>query len=213
MRMSTGAQIGIFLLIGLLITGALYWFWDKPAIEGLAKLQADLTAKQAENAQLRQYEPKLQQLNQEIANLQQQLEIEKKIVPDTKDADQFMHLIQDNATGAGVGVRDLEAQAVNDKGFYSEVPFNLQIDGSFYSLLNFFQAMAKSERIVNISNLQMSTVKTPADAKAKKIGYQYGPEESVVATCVATTFFSHEAKAAAAAAPKSGKPGTAGQTR
>jgi type IV pilus assembly protein PilO len=201
MKMSAGAQIGIAFLIALLLTGALYWFWDKPAIENLAKVQADLAAKQAENAQLRQYEPKLQQLNQEIANLQQQMEIEKKIVPDTKDADQFMHLIQDNASGAGIDVRDLEAQAVNDKGFYSEVPFNVQVDGSFYGVLNFFQAMAKSERIVNISSLQMSTVKTPADAKAKK-NYQYGPEESVVATCVATTFFSHEAKAAAAKGAK-----------
>ena len=208
MKMSTGAQIGIFFLIALLLTGALYWFWDKPAIDGLARLQADLTAKQAENAQLREYEPKLQQLNQEIANLSQQMEIEKKIVPDTKDADQFMHLIQDNASGAGIDVRDLEAQAVNDKGFYSEVPFNLQIDGSFYSVLNFFQAMAKSERIVNISNLQMASVKSPVDAKAKKVGYQFGPEESVIATCVATTFFSHEAKAATA---KSAKPGAAGQ--
>ncbi len=209
MRMSTGAQIGIFLLIAVLATGALYWFWDKPALEGITRLQADIADKQKENAQLRQYEPKLAQLTQDIANLQQQLEIEKKIVPDTKDADQFMHLIQDNATGAGIDVRDLEAQAVNDKGFYSEVPFNLQIDGSFYGVLNFFQAMAKSERIVNISNLQMASVKTPVEAKAKKVGYQYGEGESVVATCVATTFYSHEAKAAAAG--KGGKPATPGQ--
>lgn len=207
MKMSTGMQVLIAFLIAGLLTAALYWVWDRPAMDNIAKLQSDLSAKQAENAQLRQYEPKLAQLNQDIANLQQQLEIEKRIVPDTKDADQFMHLIQDNATGAGIDVRDLEAQAVNDKGFYSEVPFNLQIDGSFYSVLNFFQSMSKSERIVNISNLQMASVKSPVDAKAKKIGYQFGPEESVIATCVATTFFSHEAKAAS----KSAKPATPGQ--
>ena len=206
MKMSAGAQIGIFLLIAVLLSGAAYWFWDKPAMEGIAKLQSDLTAKQAENAQLRQYEPKLQQLSQEIANLQQQLEIEKKIVPDTKDADQFMHMIQDNASGAGIDVRDLEAQAVNDKGFYSEVPFNIQIDGSFYGVLNFFQAMSKSERIVNISNLQMATVKSPTDAKAKKSWYDFGPNESVIATCVATTFYSHELNAGA----KGGKPAAGG---
>lgn len=205
MKMSAGAQIGIFLLIGLLLTGAAYWFLDKPAMDTNAKLQSDIAAKQAENAQLRQYEPKLAQLTQLIAGLQQQLEIEKKIVPDT-DADGFMHLIQDNASAAGIDVRDLEAQAVNDKGFYSEVPFNLQIDGSFYGVLNFIQAMSKSERIVNISNLQMASVKTPVDAKAKRSGYEYGPNESVIATCVATTFYSHEARPAA----KGAKPGPGG---
>ena len=206
MKMSAGAQIGIFLLIAVLGTGAWYWFLDRPVMDINAKLQSDIAAKQAENAQLRQYEPKLAQLTQLIAGLQQQLEIEKKIVPDTKDADQFMHLIQDNASGAGIDVRDLEAQTVNDKGFYSEVPFNLQIDGSFYGVLSFLEAMSKSERIVNISNLQMASVKTPVDAKAKRSGYEYGPNESVIATCVATTFYSHEA----APAPKGGKPGAGG---
>jgi hypothetical protein len=37
----------------------------------------------------------------------------------------------------------------------------------------------------------VSTVKKPTDAKTKHT-YQYAAGESVVATCTATTFFSHD---------------------
>jgi hypothetical protein len=56
---------------------------------------------------------------------------------------------------------------------------------------------------VNVSSLLVSTTRKPQDAKAKKT-YQYAPNESIVTTCKATTFFSHDMDPAAA-----GKPGQA----
>ena len=50
----------------------------------------------------------------------------------------------------------------------------------------------------------MATTKKPTDAKAKHT-YQYAPNESVVATCTATTFFSHDMEPAAGAV-KPGQP-------
>jgi hypothetical protein len=72
-------------------------------------------------------------------------------------------------------------------------------------MLNFFDRVGKLERIVNVSGLLVSTSKSPSNAKAKHT-YQYAPNESVVATCTATTFFSHDAAPAAAGA--GAKPGT-----
>jgi Tfp pilus assembly protein PilO len=85
---------------------------------------------------------------------------------------------------------------VTSKEFYSEVPFELELDGPYYSVLNFFDHVAKLERIINISDLLVANTKKGSEAKAKHT-YQYAPNESVVATCVATTFFSHDVQPAA----------------
>ena len=77
------------------------------------------------------------------------------------------------------------------KEYYTEVPFDIELDGPYYSMLNFFDRVGKLERIVNISGLLVATTKNPADAKVKHT-YQYAPNESVVATFTATTFFSHD---------------------
>jgi hypothetical protein len=60
---------------------------------------------------------------------------------------------------------------------------------------------------VNISGLMLSNTKNPSGAKAKHT-YQYAPNESVVATCTATTFFSHDLEPAVAVA--GARPATAG---
>ena len=47
------------------------------------------------------YETKLPDLLAQIESLKQQMEIQKKIVPDEKEADKFIHLMQDTAAGVG----------------------------------------------------------------------------------------------------------------
>ena len=96
---------------------------------------------------------------------------------------------------AGVEMRRYTAKPVPRKEFYTEVPFEMELDGPYYSMVNFFDQVGKLERIVDVSGLLVASTKKPSDAKAKHT-YQYAPNESVVATCTATTFFSHDMAAA-----------------
>jgi type IV pilus assembly protein PilO len=106
---------------------------------------------------------------------------------------------------AWIEVRRFTARPVTAKDFYSEMPFELEVDGPYYSMLNFFDRVGKLERIVNVSGLLVATTRKPSEAKTKHT-YQYAPGESVVATCTATTFFSHDLMPpGAAAAPVAGK--------
>ncbi len=142
-------------------------------------------------------------MERQLASLKQQLEIERRIVPDEKQADDFIRAIMAEAMKAGIEVRRFTSRPVSTKDFYSELPFELEVDGPYYSMLNFFDRVGKLERIVNVSNLLVATTRKPTEAKAKKV-YQYAPGESVVATCIATTFFSHDI-----APPMPGRPGQA----
>jgi Tfp pilus assembly protein PilO len=81
----------------------------------------------------------------------------------------------------------------------------MELDGPYYSMLSFFDRVGKLERIVNVSGLLVATTKKPTDAKAKHI-YQYAPNESVVATFTATTFFSHDLDPAASPSARPGQP-------
>jgi type IV pilus assembly protein PilO len=182
-----------------LVTGALYFTYFKSHREANAAAQQALQAKLQENAQLEPYRSKLAEMDRQVASLQQQLEIEKKIVPDEKEVDGFIKMLDAEALKAGVELRRYTAQQGSSKEFYTEVPFEVELDGPYYSMLSFFDHVAKLERIVNVSNLLVANVKKPQEAKAKH-QYQYAPNESVVATCVATTFFSHDTPPPAAPA-------------
>ena len=161
----------------------------------------------SEYNELESYRPKLKDIERQLANLKQQLEIERRIVPDDKSVDAFIETMDAEAAKAGVEVRRYTAKPVAAKEYYSELPFDMEMDGPYYSMLNFFDRVGKLERIVNISGLMVSNTKDPASAKAKHT-YQYAPNESVVATFTATTFFSHDLEPVVAST--GAKPGMAG---
>lgn len=204
-EMSGIKQWGILVGVALVLSVALYFTLFKSQREANAADQASLEIKLRENAELESYKPKLADIERQLVSLKQQLEIERKIVPDEKEVPGFMKMVNAEAMKAGIELRRYTAKPTAAKDFYTEVPFEVELDGPYYSMLNFFDRVGKLERIVNVSGLQVSTTKKPMDAKAKHT-YQYAPNESVVATCTATTFFSHDLEPSAAPAGKPGRP-------
>lgn len=189
-------QWGVLLLGAAVLSGLLFFFVFKSQQEANQAAEQRLTAKLHENAELEVYRPKLTEIDRQIANLKQQLEIERRIVPDEKQVDDFIRAMVAEAMKSGIEIRSFTAQAVKSKDFYSELPFEMDLDGPYFSMLNFFDRVSKLERIVNVSDLVVASTHKPDAAKPKHT-YQYAPTESVVATFLATTFFSHDLAPAA----------------
>ena len=190
-EMSGIKQWATLVLAAALITVGLHFTMFKSKREANAAAQQNLEAKLRENAELESYRPKLKDMERQVANLKQQLEIERRIVPDEKEVDNFMRMVSGEARKSGIEIRRYTARPYVTKEFYTEVPFEIEFDGPYYSMLAFFDRLTKVERIVNVSNLLVASTRRPGDAKAKHT-YQYAPGESVVATCLTTTYFSHD---------------------
>src|ERR1035437_4525811 len=198
--------LGVLVLVAAVATGGLYYTVYKSQRNENAAAQIKLQAKLREKPELEAYRPKLADIERQLASLKQQLDIERRIVPDEKEVDNFMRMVSGEARKSGVEIRRYTSRPYVAKEFYTEVPFEVEFDGPYYSMLGFLDRLGKLERIVNVSNLLVSSTSKPSVAKAKHT-YQYAPGESVVATCVTTTYFSHDLDPGAAAA----KPATPGK--
>src|SRR5216684_885547 len=165
-------QWGALLAGGALVTVALYFTMFKSQSDKNAAAELAVRDKVRENNELESYRPKLKDMERQLANLKQQLEIERRIVPDEKQVDTFMETMEDVAQQEGVWLRRYFAKPVVSKDYYSEVPFDLELDGPYYSMLHFFDHVSKLERIVNISALMVANTKNASDAKVKHT-YQY----------------------------------------
>jgi Tfp pilus assembly protein PilO len=193
-NLSTAAKLAVAIVVaGVLVAGAYFGMiggmYDKNKAD-----KATLTAQLAENDQLRQYESKTIDLDRQISQLKAQMEYQKQIVPDDKNADAFIQLLQEQASASGINLRRLEAKPVANKEYYSEVPFAIDADGPFYGMVNFFEKLGGQTRIVNVSDLSMKS-------SAKNAKYPIAPGDSVTIVATAKTFYSREQTAPAAAVP------------
>ena len=195
-ELSTGAKIGIMLVLAIAIAGGGYYTTVMPLAEKNKTDKDTLDKKKAENQLLAQYVTKLGDMDRQIASLKQQMDLQKRIVPDEKEADKFIILLQDTASSSGIALRKLEAKPVSSKEYYTEVPYTIELDGPYYGVLTFFDKLAAQTRIVNVEGLSMKSL-----AKASR-AFTYGPTDSVAVTATAKTFFSREQSASdTAAAP------------
>jgi len=198
-NISAKVQALLIVVVAFAITGAAYLAVYKSIDDSNRATRLQLEAKMRDNDTLRPYEKNMSQLIADTEALKQQLELQKLIVPDEKEADQFMRLMQTTAMQSGIEIRRYTSKPTGQHEFYTEMPFDLELDGPYYSMLNFFERVAKLERIINIGNMQMGALKSKDGGGFKK-GYEYSPQESVGAKCVATTFFSRDPKSPAAPA-------------
>jgi type IV pilus assembly protein PilO len=182
------AQIGIVALVNILLAAGAYMF----ALEPLSKAnQADaltLRSKQAEVAQLNPYKTKLAELTAQTEALKAQLEAQQKSVPEEKEVPKFITQVEHESVAAGVEVRRYTPKDIATKEYYVEVPFEVDVDGPYYAVVNFFDRLQKLERIVNVSRLSMGSLK--GGKTGVKKSYAWSPNETVAADCVLTTFYS-----------------------
>src|ERR1700746_1616796 len=124
-------QWGLVILGGVAVTAGLLFTVFKSQNDKNVAAQHALEDKIRENNELESYRPKLKQIEQQLAELKQQLEIEARIVPDEKAVDGFITMMDAEAIKAGVELRRYTAKDVKQQQYYTEVPFEIELDGPY----------------------------------------------------------------------------------
>src|SRR6202020_1926836 len=115
-------QWGAVIVGGAIVTAALFFTVFKNQSDKNAAAQHALQDKVRENNELESYRPKLKDIERQLANLKQQLEIERRIVPDDKAVDAFIETLDAEAVKAGVELRRYTAKRSIVKDYYWELP-------------------------------------------------------------------------------------------
>jgi len=163
--------------------------------EQLESAQAELKPLETEVESLRVYKQRRAELQTEMDALQKQLATLQTIVPEDKQTDEFILMVQRAALSSGVSIRSLKAQPVAQKPYYFEMPFEVQADGPYYSVLDFFSKLGRLSRIINVGDLKLKAVGTETAGSKFRIV----PGTSVTGTFTITTFFTNPAEQAAPA--------------
>lgn len=158
-------------------------------------------------APLRVYQQRRVELQSQMEAQEKQLATLQAIVPEDKEVDQFLTMVQGAASGSGVFIRKIETQPIVPQQYHSEMPFKISADGPYYSVLDFFTRLGRLSRIINVGDMKLTEVK-PGDNSSGP--FRMAPGTTVTGEFTITTFFTPPATDAAPAA--SAQP-TAGRTR
>src|SRR5882762_3942612 len=119
-------QWGVVVAGGALVTVALYYTIFKSQRDQNTAAQHALADKVRENNELESYRPRLKDMERQVANLKQQLDIERRIVPDEKQVDGFIEMLGGDAQKAGWEIRRYTAHPTTANEYYSDFFFQAE---------------------------------------------------------------------------------------
>jgi prefoldin subunit 5 len=98
----------------------------------LERTQNEVNSLTQEVALLQDVQRRHSQFRTETEALQRQLDTLRAIVPEEKEVDEFIRILQSAAAASNVSIRRITAKPVTPRDYYNEMPFELEIDGPYF---------------------------------------------------------------------------------
>jgi len=185
-------QALIFLGVAVVIVLAGEYVPGSPMQAVRADLEASkkqITQLQGEVQSLQVYERQSAQLRADIEAMQKELETLKTIVPDEKQADEFIKALSDSARASSINIRRITAKPIEPKDYFYEVPFEIAVDGQYYQVVEFFTRLSRLSRIINVGDITFTSPVNQYDGGPAPPPFPLRPGTSVFGTFTAKTYF------------------------
>ena len=176
LKLPTKQKILILVIALAVEAAALFWFVYRPKYEELDGLKTQLSTLQNEIDEKTRIANNLPRLQREYDQLNMELAQALTELPNSKEIPSLLTNITALGKNAGLDFLVFRPKAETTKDFYAEVPVDITVSGSYYSVANFFAAVANLPRIVNIANVSFADIKNVNNRMMTKV------------TCLATTF-------------------------
>jgi type IV pilus assembly protein PilO len=147
-----------------------YWhFFYQPMLSEKQEIVLRAQELQRELNNARAVASNIPAVEAEIEGMERDLDLALKQLPNRK---QFEDLLQDISTAGkkvGVAIKSIDRDQEVPRDFYAEVPFQLEIEGSYHDLARFFEMVASLPRIVNIGSLDITVSQETQSATRLKV--------------------------------------------
>ena len=148
---------GAILLLLILAPIALFFFLlYQPNSEKIAKLDATRTKLHQEIQDLKQKERDKPKLLAEVAKVEDEFEQTAQMLPKDKEIPKLLKDISALGRNAGLDFLTFVPRPETPKDFYDEIPVDINIRGPYHSVGFFFDQVSKLDRIVSVTNTDMS---------------------------------------------------------
>ena len=161
----------------VVIAGIFIYFLYLPKFEKINSLKKQLTDLEQKLSTAKRNAADLQKFQAKMKEAEAQFNMAMKKLPETKEIPSLLTAISDSGQQVGLEFLLFEAKKEKKKEFYAEIPVAMSLRGDYHNLAIFFDQVARLNRIVNITNIQM----TRAKGKGKAAG-------ELLAKCTAVTY-------------------------
>jgi type IV pilus assembly protein PilO len=158
-RLDGKQKIAILVAAIALPLALFYFLLYSPKQQEITKLEGNKAKLEREIASLKTTASKIKEHQAKIAETEARFKIASVLIPDQKEIPTLLTNISSLATNSGLEVLSFKPRGEAIRDFYSEIPVDIQVKGSYHNFGYFLYQVSKLPRIVTVSNVKMGSPK------------------------------------------------------
>jgi Tfp pilus assembly protein PilO len=170
-------QIILAAALVICASAAFYMYYLKDMIHQRDSIQATINNLEKSVAQGKAVRAQARQFEQDLAELEERLARLQSILPAEKETPALLKSVQQMASSSNLRIDRFAPQAMVPRAFYSDWPIQIDVQGNYNGLGQFFEKISQSRRIIDVGSIVI-----------KGIDKQNDPMQTLTASCTATTY-------------------------
>ncbi len=139
----------------VLIVGLVYWLAYMPKFEEINKKEDELSKLQTKLDNAKRQARDIDKFRNDMREAEIEFRRVKQSLPERKEIPNLLIGISRAGHEAGLEFLLFERKDAVSKDFYAEIPIHIRVAGGYHNVGEFFDKVAKLDRIVNMRNIKM----------------------------------------------------------
>jgi type IV pilus assembly protein PilO len=158
------AQAVVFAVLAAGLVAVFYVFYLRGPLEEREHLRTELTQLEPDVAQGKSVESRLSRFKSDLARLDQRFEILRSILLPPEETAVVLRAVQQMATASSLKITRFTPQPFVPRGFYSDWPIIMEVEGNYHALGLFFEKVSRLPRIINITPMTIKGIDGSSDS-------------------------------------------------
>lgn len=155
--MGKNVKIGLLALFVLAPIALFFFLFYQPNSDKITGLANNRDQLQREIQDLKQKERDKPMLMAQVAKVEEEFEEAAKMLPKDQEIPKLLKDISALGRNAGLDFLTFVPRPVTPRDFYDEIPVDIDIRGPYHSMGFFFDQVSKLDRIVSVTNTNMTS--------------------------------------------------------
>ncbi len=162
--------IGVGVAVAL-VTAANWYFLIDPIQQQITRAQGSLRQLEDELIQKQSIANNLAQFKHEKEVLERRLQQALTELPNEANIDELIRSLAEVGNKSGLIINDIAPQPEQKQSFYASIPVVMAVTGNYHEIGVFLDSISKLARIVNVTNIKMTSPKMSGDKLVVSASY------------------------------------------
>jgi type IV pilus assembly protein PilO len=187
-------QHAIFAGIIVCLAVLFYMYFMKDLIKECHALESEIATLEESVAKMDAFKSQHAELEKELSDLEKKLTLLRSILPAEKETPTVVRNVQSMAVASNLTIQKFTPKPEIMRDFYSDWPIDIEVQGNYNGLGMFFEKIGRATRLIDVFTISINQIDGSMD-----------PNQTLKASCTATTFVYKESQPDVSDADASGK--------